>query len=123
MTRIASIRRSRSAGESLPSSASISLCECALSSAKAFRPFSVSQMTLWRPSVSEGFLEISPLGQGKLSFQHMLAQYADLFRVEAIEAPHRFDARRESVFSHECPPLKRGKPLVDFISQLVDFVK
>jgi hypothetical protein len=30
----------------------------------------------------------------------MLAQYADLFRVEAIEAPHRFDARRKIVFSH-----------------------
>src|SRR5262245_64939004 len=48
------------------------------------------------------------LGQGKLSFQHMLAQYADLFRVEAIEAPHRFDARREVVLSHDCPPLKRA---------------
>jgi hypothetical protein len=38
----------------------------------------------------------------------MLAQYADLFRVEAIEAPHRFDARREVVLSHDRPPLKRG---------------
>ncbi len=50
----------------------------------------------------------SGLGQGILSFQHMLAQYADLFRVEAIEAPHRFDARREIVLSHDCPPLKWG---------------
>src|SRR5215471_201179 len=53
------------------------------------------------------------LGQGKLSFQYMLAQHADLFRVKAIEAPHRFDARREIVLSHDRPPLKRGQSLVD----------
>src|SRR5262249_5084493 len=46
-------------------------------------------------------------GQGKRTFQYVIVQYADLLRIEAIEAPHRFDARREVVFGHECPPLKR----------------
>jgi hypothetical protein len=31
-----------------------------------------------------------------------------LFRVKAVEAPHRFDARREVVSGHNRPPLKRG---------------
>jgi len=46
-----------------------------------------------------------------------------LFRVEAVEAPHRFDARREAVSGHDSPPLKRDQSLVDLISHLVDFVK
>src|SRR5215475_7830441 len=63
------------------------------------------------------------LGQGELAFQYVFAQYADLLRIEAIEAPHRFDARREVVFGHDCPPLKQTHPLVDVISHLLDFVK
>src|SRR5215510_4334114 len=47
------------------------------------------------------------LGQRELAFQYMLAQQADLLSVKPIEAPHRFDARREAVSAHDRPPLKR----------------
>jgi hypothetical protein len=53
------------------------------------------------------FINDPGLGQGKRAFQYVIAQYADLPRIEAIEAPHRFDARREVVLSHGSPLLKQ----------------
>src|SRR5215475_11570269 len=53
------------------------------------------------------FVNDPGLGQGKRTFQYVIVKYADLLRIEAIEAPHRLDARREAVFGHECPPLKQ----------------
>src|SRR5215475_266356 len=41
------------------------------------------------------FVNNPGFGQGKLTFQDALAQHADFPRVEAVETPHRFDARRD----------------------------
>src|SRR2546427_169028 len=119
MVCIASSTRFCSAPDSLPAFAPMSACERAWSGAKAARPRLVSVRWLWRPSAFDAvrstrwrrggllavreLVEHPHLAQGERALEVALVQQADLLGVEAVEAPHRRDARIEASLGHRRP--------------------
>src|SRR5881396_2182752 len=58
------------------------------------------------------------LAQGERALEIALVQQADLLGVEAVEAPHRRDARIEAGLGH-----RRPSRLADNVKHLLDYVK